>query len=337
MSLRAVRLRNLLLLVAVFATIVVAGSWDNRRDMQHVLDVGYPAIVQITGAQQQRLAPFAFDGWRPRFVEQGLSVDLKWDGKDGKTHEQTKVPVTEGFAATIVSGEQVRLAILSAKVVDNGSARPAINADAGARYASLQAWLTMSGYFALVSWAGFAGLAVWLGRGRTGAFTARTQTAAARTSWPPRRTFFGLAALLLGAVLVFHFWSAADAAGNEGPEISADIALAPQRAGQAEERARRSLLLSWKDSAGAVHHYGPVPISSGYWAKISRDGELAVRQARIRYRESDPMARPVLVDDPPGGSWRIDLGIASGAILVAAGVVSLFSAAYAVRRAGARQ
>ena len=116
MSMRAARVRNLLLLIAIFATIVAAGCWDDRRTLQRVLDDGYSTVVEITGAQNQRLAPFAFDGWRPRFVEQGLSVNLKWNGKDGKPHTFEKVPVTDDFAHTIIEGDQVRLAPVDASV-----------------------------------------------------------------------------------------------------------------------------------------------------------------------------------------------------------------------------
>jgi hypothetical protein len=97
-----------LLLVAILATLVVLACWDNQRQMQRVLDEGYETAAQITGAQFQRGMPLALDRWRPRFVEQDLSVDLKWQGKDGTSREHKKVPVTESLAHTIVSGDQVR-------------------------------------------------------------------------------------------------------------------------------------------------------------------------------------------------------------------------------------
>jgi hypothetical protein len=330
MNVRVARLRNLLLLIAVFASIVVMGSWDNRRDMQRVFDTGYPVLVQVTGAQEQRLAPFALDGWRPRFVEQAMSVDLKWDGKDGKPHQQAKVPVTEQFAATIVSGDQVRTAVLPAKVVDDGSALPVINADASARYASVQTWLATSGYVALAAWAGFAGITVWWAQ-RGSRPPARGSVGRSSTAGlPPGRTLFGLAALVLGAVLVFRFWAPPDQAEG-APEITAEAALVPANPGNP---ASHNLRLSWKDPVGGVHHYGPVPVSDGYWAKISRDGVLTVHQVRIRYREADPQARPVLVGDDLDMPWQSKLGIATGIMLIAAGAASLVSAARQARRGG---
>ena len=119
--------RNLLLLIALLSTLVVLGCWDNRREMQRVLDQGYATTAQLTGAQQQRTMPFAVDGWRPRLVEQDLSVDLSWQGKDGKPHEHKKVPVSEAFASTIVSGDQVRLVTLPVRVVVRpGSTLPSV-------------------------------------------------------------------------------------------------------------------------------------------------------------------------------------------------------------------
>ena len=67
--------------------------------MQRVLDQGYATTAQVTGAQYQRKMPIAADGWRPRFVEQELSVDLRWQGKDGKPHEHRKVPISENLGA----------------------------------------------------------------------------------------------------------------------------------------------------------------------------------------------------------------------------------------------
>src|ERR1044071_4882725 len=79
--------RSLLLLIALLATLVMLGCWDARREMQRVLDQGYATTAQLTGAQFTRLMPIAADGWRPRFIEQDLAVDLSWKGKDGKTYE----------------------------------------------------------------------------------------------------------------------------------------------------------------------------------------------------------------------------------------------------------
>jgi len=328
MSMRAARVRNLLLLIAIFATIVAAGCWDDRRTLQRVLDDGYSTVVEITGAQNQRLAPFAFDGWRPRFVEQGLSVNLKWNGKDGKPHTFEKVPVTDDFAHTIIEGDQVRLAVVPAKVMDDPHAVPVITADASARLHSLQEWTRTSAFVAAAAWIGFGLSAFWIGRGGTG--VAASQVTAA---FPLRRVLFGFVALILGAVLTLRVWSIEDMAPDTagGTETTAEIAsaLSVPAAGGGMTHAVR---LSWKDAQGGVHHVGPVPVSERYWATITRNGELTVHQARIRYQEGVRGMRPVLVDDPPQRPWQVEVALGVGLVLVALGAASLFSAARQLRQ-----
>jgi hypothetical protein len=325
--------RNLLLLIAIFATIVVAGCWDNQRNMQHVLDDGYPAIVEITGAQFQRFAPFALDGWRPRFVEQSLSVDLKWDGKDGKPHQYRKVPVTETFAGTIVSGEQVKLAILPGKVLDDGHAVPVINADAAPRFASLQEWITTAASVAGVAWMGFAALTIWTrrrGAGTTGVAISSESLGAL----PPRRTLVGLVALLVGAVLTFHAWSVEEAGNpdaSDGIETTAEITTA-LTIGGSNGATSHVVQLAWKDAQGGVHHFGPVRISEAFWNKITRDGVLIVHETRIRYSGEGAEARPALVEDKPEMSWQVQAGLGVGVVLIGFGAACLLSAARRVRR-----
>ena len=240
--------RNLLLLIALLATLVVLGCWDNRAAMQRVLDQGYATTAQVTGAQFQRTMPFAADGWRPRFVEQDLSVDLGWKGKDGKAHEHKKVPVTDGFARTIVSGDQVRLVTLPVKVLDDDTAVPVITADTTARLASLQSWLSIAGYIALAAWAGFAASSLF-GRRQAAGISA----AAKPIDIPPRRTLLGLVLLVVGGFMAFQAWSeegANDPLSVGGKDIVAEIT-------DASSTPSHAVRLSWKDGQGSVHHFGP--------------------------------------------------------------------------------
>jgi len=321
-----------MLLIAIFATLVTAGCWDNRRTLQRVLDEGYPTIVEITGAQFQRAAPFALDGWRPRFVEQSLSVNVKWNSKDGKPHEFQKVPVTEQFAATLVDGQQVKLAILPAKVLDDEQAVPVINADAVARFASLQEWIRGSAIVAGLAWVVFGAITLLLARaGRPGRGVPMLPSAFV-AAFPPRRTLFGLAALLVGGIVTYHSWSVEDALSSQasdGVETTAEITSAMGSGGNASPHA---VQLSWKDAVGGVHHYGPVRVSDAYWNKITRDGVLAVHEARIRYVGQGIDSRPTLVDDKPAVTWRVSLGFAMGVLLGLVGVGCLVSALRIVRK-----
>lgn len=329
MSMSGTRFRNLLLLIGVFATIVAVGCWDNRRNMQRVLDSGYSVMVQITGAQPQRLAPFAFDGWRPRFVEQALSVDLKWDGRDGHPHTHAKVPVTEAFASTIVTGDQVRLAILPAKVLDDDWAVPVIDADAAARFASLQDWLMTSSWIAFAGWLGFGVMTLWLGR----AGKATGAGAPSLAALPPRRTLFGIVILIMGAVLALRAWSVESADPSAGGlETMADITSAATIGGGDGKPGKHVVQLAWKDARGAVHHFGPVPVSDDYWAKIAPGGDLSVHQTRIRYREDPMQTRPKILDDTGNASWQLEAFFVGGLALMVLGVGSLLSAVQAVRK-----
>ena len=322
--------RNLLLLIALLATLVVLGCWDNRLAMQRVLDQGYATTAQLTGAQFQRTMPLAADGWRPRFVEQDLSVDLTWQGKDGKAHAHKKVPVTDAFARTIVSGEQVRLVTLPVKVLDDDTAVPVITADATARLASLQDWLSISGYIALAGWAGFAAASLF-GRKRG----ADGSVVATPIDVPPRRTLLGLVLLVVGGFMAFQAWSEGrsnDPVTMGGKEIVADITDASSIADKAGGAPSRAVRLSWKDGQGSVHHFGPTPVSEAFWQKITQNGELKVRQTPIRVREDDPAARPVLLEDAPEQQWQVRAAMIAGLIMLVIGAGCLFSAARTVAR-----
>jgi len=314
--------RTLLLLIAVVATLVVLGSWDNRQQMQRVLDEGYATTAQLTGAQYQRKMPLAADGWRPRFVEQELSVDLTWQGKDGKAHRFQKVPISDSLARTIVAGDQVRLIPVPVKVLDDESAPPVITADASARLASLQSWLAAAGYAALAAWAGFAAMTLLPRRSR------RTITAQPPQPLPPKRTFVGLALLVAGGFLAFSAWSSGrsvDSVALGGQEVTADIVDAgPAKAGYI-------VRLAWKDGQGAVHHYGPIPISEAFWNKISQNGQLTVRQTTVRFRPDEPQVRPLIVDDAPEQHWATRLAMGAGLLLMMFGA-AFFASGLRARR-----
>jgi hypothetical protein len=315
--------RKLLLVIALLATLVVLGCWDNRQSMQRVLAQGYATTAQVTGAQYQRKMPIAADGWRPRFVEQELSVDLRWQGKDGKPREHRKVPISESLARGIVNGEQVRLVTLPVKVLDDETAVPVITADAAARLESLQSWLAAAGYVALASWAGFAALTLLQGRGRP-----VTAMAKPTPVLPPRRTLIGLAALVAGGFLAFSAWSdgrsgAAIALG--GSEVTADIVDATVLPAKDGGKIAHAVRLAWKDGQGSVHHFGPMAVSEAFWNRITRDGQLTVRKTLIRYRQDDPQPRPLIVEDAPEQQWVTKAAMFAGLALLVVGAALLFS------------
>ena len=327
--------RKLLLLIALLATLVVLGSWDNRRQMQRVLAEGYATTAQVTGAQYQRNMPLAADGWWPRLVEQEISVDLGWQGRDGKAHTFRKVPISDSLARGIVNGDQVRLATLPVKVLDDGSAVPVITSDVGPRLASLQTWLTVSGCLALAGWVGFAALTLFERRAAE-----RGLSGGSATGLPPSRLFIGLAALAIGGFLAFSAWSEnhpADAIGLGGEEVAADIVAARAIPSKDGGKTAYTVQLSWKDSLGAVHHFGPTVVSEAFWGRITQNGELTVKQTAIRYRPGDPQIRPVIVDDAPVQRWQSQVGMGLGLFLIVFGLALLSSALRHMRNVPAKR
>ncbi len=313
------------LLIAILATVVVLGCWDNKRELERVLGEGYATTAQITGAQYQRKLPFAVDGWRPRFVEQDLSVDLKWQGRDGKEYERRKVPVTEQFARTIVDGEQVRLAVVPVQLLDDDRNVPALLADASPRLASLATWTSMSGYIALTGWVGYALLSVWSRRRAQARHRGNTIVT---TPVPMGRTVVGLGLFCAGGFLAFQAWESSQPAGGQiagGQEAIAEIVSISTRSAGGGAR-EHVVQLAWKDMQGTVHRYGPVPISATYWAQITKDGELRVKETRIRYRDGSPPPRPVVLADHAEPGFWAKAGLTAGAVLLVIGAGLLFSA-----------
>lgn len=325
-------LPRLCLLVAILATAVVLGCWDNRRVMEQVMAQGYETAAQVTGAQFQRKMPFALDGLKPRFVEQDISVDLTWKAKDGKTREYRKVPVSEGFARNIVSGDQVKLIALPAKVTDRETDVPVILADGAQRLASLQTWIETAGYIALATWAAYAALTLFgarRGSRRPG------QVPRPPVDVPPRRTMLGLGFVLIGGFLAFHSWSdqqSHEAMKTAGTEVMAQILAVNDMPRKTRDKPSHAVRLSWRDGQGSVHHYGPTHISERFYKEITRDGQLTVKQIAIRYRPDDLQARPMIVADAPEQSWQAQFGVTGALLILLIGMGCLFSAARYVQR-----
>lgn len=325
MSTRSVRLRNLMGLVAFFASLAVLGCWDNRREIARVLEQGYVTEVQITGAQFQRLVPFAVDGWRPRLVEQALSVDVQWLGKDGKTHVHRKVPVSERLERSIVNGEQVKLIAVPAKVLDDDTSVPVLTFDAAARLESLDEWLAVTGYLAALGWIGVAAMTLWQRRRVRQPVTGRA--ASGPVNIPSERLLIGIVALCVGLFLTVRTWTSYEGTGPGGSatvEVDAEIVnvSGPPYAVQ----------LGWKDGQGGVHHYGPLPVSEAFRNKITRDGNLIVHETRVRLSNDAAMVHPVILDDPPAMPWRGKAILAAGLALTALGAGFLLSVARILRR-----
>jgi len=319
------RLRNLLVLIAIFASLVALGCWDNRLQMARVIDQGYAANAQITGAQFQRSAPFAIDGWRPRFVEQAVSVDLQWQGQDGKVHIHRKVPVSERFQRSIVDGEQVKLISVPVKALDDDTSVPVLTLDAAERLESLKSWLATSGYIALAGWLVVVAMTLWQRRTPT---PVTSVPAALRQpiEIPGQRLLIGFAAFAVGAFLTYNAVALSEPAGD-GVKSADVVAQITAVAGPPY-----TVQLGWRDGQGGVHHFGPLAISEAFWSKITRDGKLVVQETKARVHLDDTMARPEILEDAPGTRWQTKAVLAGGIVFLLVGAGCLLSAARKMRR-----
>lgn len=322
------RLRNLLALVAFFAALVALGCWDSRREMARVIDQGYATDAQIVGAQFQRTAPFAVDGWRPRFIEQAVSVDVQWHGKDGKVHVFHKVPVSERLQASIIDGQQVKLITVPVKVLDDDSSVPVLTLDAAARLESLKTWLMVSGYIALVGCFGAALVTLWHRRRPAPAVPVSGNAVRKPLQLPGQRLLIGFVAFAVGAFLTYS----ALAVGGPGDDGARSVEITAQITA-VSAGPPYTVQLGWKDGQGGVHHYGPLRISQDYWSKITRDGKLVVHETKARVRLDDAMGRPEIVDDAPAERWQTKAVLAGGVVLLLIGAGCLLSAARRMRQA----
>ncbi len=326
MSTRSMRVRNLLIIIAALASLVALGCWDNRREMARVLDQGYATNAQIVAAQFQRSAPFAVDGWRPRFVEQSLSVDLQWQGKDGKTHVFRKVPVSDAFEHAIVDGQQVKLMMVPVKVLDDDASVPVLTLDAAARQQSLKTWLEASGYAALVGWFAVALMTLWQRRAVRLPATSGRAVPTGPVQIPGQRLLIGMMAFMVGAFLTYNA-SALVAPPEDEVKSTELMAEITNPAGPPY-----TVHLGWQDGQGGVHHYGPAHVSEDFWNKITRDGKLTVHQTKVRVHIDDSMAQPQILDDAPGSRWQTKAVLACGIALLMVGAFCLLSAARVLRQ-----
>jgi hypothetical protein len=110
-----------------------------------------------------------------------------------------------------------------------------------------------------------------------------------------------------------------------GQEVTADIVDA------AQAKTGYVVRLSWRDGQGAVHHYGPIPISEAFWNKITQGGKLIVHQTAVRYRPDEPQVRPLIVDDAPEQHWATRLAMGAGLLLMMFGAAFFASGLRAQR------
>jgi len=285
--------------VAAFAGLVVlVGLWDNERTIRRNLDVGYDTSAMVTGANEQHRAPLAFDGLRPRFLDDTYSLDLSWRGRDGIERTRLNVPVSDEYMASLMVGDKVRLVPVPIKVVDEDGAVPTIAPDAAARLAHLAGFATWAGWgTAIAAFVFVVGLGGRWWRHRSAA----TGSDLASATWhiPPRLgvlTIFCLGAAGMTGYYSFRDSWDAEAMRARGHDVTAAITGFHSTVGS-DHTVSYAIDLAWRDGSGAERHFGPTHISDAYARRITANGALTTKQTTIRYLEEDASARPMIMAD----------------------------------------
>jgi hypothetical protein len=213
MSLRGIL--ALLLAVAVAGTL---GLYWNQSAFKQVLRDGYDTRGQIISAEvTAHRFPFVFDGWWPRFVDESLSIELRWTGRDGVERTRRGVAVSDAFAARITSGTQVKLIEIPVRVIDDDSSLPAVIDDVSDHLRHLQFGLEFAFMASLFLAAALAIVVAWqqlwqLNRRRTQADAGPRQW----RPWPVRLTMMTVFMLGFGAFMIVNTFSRKDAGVKVG-------------------------------------------------------------------------------------------------------------------------
>lgn len=339
MTIGGVSIRGWFLLLAAIGTVVVVGVLDNLQTAGRVLTSGYETTASITGGQfSPRKLPFSFDQMRPRYLDQDVSLNLKWKGKDGFERSAEHVPITKKFRESVAVGERIRVGLVAANVIDEEGAIPVVLADASDRQNSLNEQLRFGGTAALVGYIGAALASIWnwfgLARGAGRQNTVQStllRSVRPQIDVPFRSGMFAVLGISFGTFTAWSAWgdkTAYDQMMNNGREALAELTNVTADLERDGNRTSYSAYFKWKDSSGQERSIGPTNISEAFWRQVTRNGVLAVRDVKIRYDENDSSVRPVIVADVVERQRQYLSGLLFGPIFL---LIGLCCAVYAWR------
>jgi hypothetical protein len=321
-------LRGLLALLVAMSVFGTLGLYWNQSAFEHVLRDGYDTKRKIISAEiTARRFPFVFDGWWPRFVDEALSIELRWTGRDGVERTRRGVAVSDAFADRITSGTQVKLLEISVRVIDDNSSLPVVIEDAGDHLRHLRFFFDFAfkaGLFLALALAVVVALQkLWqLNRGRTQANASPRQL----RPFPVRLTLIMALMLGFGAfMLVGAYFSQRDAQEmlTNGKETVAEITRAFGEAKKPGEESSYLIELAWTDKNGKRQVYGPTHISGTFYRKITSNDVLRVGQTTIRYLDARPDVRPLIMADASERQFQDSFGVEGGAVFIAIGLILL--------------
>jgi len=309
----------------VFGTL---GLYWNQSAFERVLHDGYDTKGKIISAEvSTRRFPFVFDGWWPRFVDETLSIELRWTGRDGVQRTRRGVAVSDAFAARIVSGTQVKLLEIPVRVLDDNSSLPVVVDDAGDHLRHLQSFFDLAFKAGLFLTLALAVVVAWQKLWQLN--RSRTQTnAGSRQSRPLPVRLTLIMALMLGFgafALVGSYFSQRDAREMlaNGKETVADITRAFSEVKKPGEAPSYLIELAWIDKNGQRQVYGPTHISGTFYQQITSNNIQRVNQTTIRYLDARPDVRPLIMADASERQFQDSLGVEVGAVFLAIGLILL--------------
>ncbi|MBR0872778.1 hypothetical protein JQ633_20620 [Bradyrhizobium tropiciagri] len=327
-------LRGFLILGFIVPALTVLGLHWNQRDIERVMRDGYVTTGTITSADETPSRfPFSFDhGW-PRYVDEHLSIGVRWTGKDGIERTRAGIGVSSAFAARILVGNQVRLVPVAIRAIDEDSSLPVIIEDASER---LQHIRSQSGFMEqltvllAVLLVAVIGWQKWSAR-RHGLGPAEIEERQRR----PFPVYLALMTAMLipfGAYMLVSSYLEQRAAAemlDHGDEATADITRAVAEVHKAGDAPSYLVTLAWTDKAGQRQTFGPTHISAGFWRQITRNDVQTVTQTKIRYLNGRPDARPLILGDAAEHLAQDRVGVTGGAVFL---VLGLILAGLTVRR-----
>jgi hypothetical protein len=319
-------LRGFLGLGLVLCLAFVLGLYWKQSAIERVMRDGYDATGKITSAEiTSRRFPIVFDAGWPRFVDEDLSIGLRWTGGDGVDRIRRGIAVSGAFAARITQGDQVRLLTVPIRVVDDDSSDPVLIEDVSDRLRHIQ----FMSNFAQVGAALFAlALAVLIGwqkwSARNGGPGKPAIGSEPPRAFPIRLALITLLILPFGAYMLVDSYlqqRAAQEMLDHGDEVVADLTRAFSEVRKPGEAPSYLVELAWTDRNGQRRLYGPTHISAAFWRQITRNNVQTVSQTKIRYLDGKPGNRPLIMGDTAERQFQDNVGVKSGAGFLVIGLI----------------
>jgi hypothetical protein len=317
-------LRGFLAVLFAVSLAIMLGLYWNQSAFERVLREGYDAKGKIVSAQiTGNRFPFVFDGSWPRYVDEKLSIELQWIGRDGVERTRRGVAVSPAFAARITNGAQVKLIEIPIRAIDDDWTLPVIVEDADDRLRNLRFFSDFAFNAVAVLGLALAIVIAWqkLSQRKSGIKANRTRQS---RPFPYRLAVLMAITLPFGAfTVVYSYYSQKDVEQmlHDGDESLAEITRAYGEVRKPGEQPRYLINFAWLGKDGQKRVFGPTHISETFYNQIAPHNILSAKQTKIRYLDANPNVRPLIVDDAAERQFQDSAGIKGGAVSLGLGLI----------------